>query len=203
MKLQPKLLVTYKLFFGLLGFSAIVTEIAVLAQRGLFNGINFFSYFTIQTNILVVVAFLLSVIATAAGKKYRALDVLRAATTVYILVVGIGFAVLLSGLEGVALTAVPWDNLVLHYIIPGAVLLDFIIDRPHTLIRFKTGLVWVLYPLAYVAYSLIRGESTGWYPYPFLNPNVSSYGSIAATVAGLTFLGIMLILFTTRLTRRP
>lgn len=57
---------------------------------------------------------------TAANKSPKWLDILRSVTAVYILVVGIGFAILLSGLEGVLLTAVPWDNTVLHYITPLA-----------------------------------------------------------------------------------
>ncbi len=196
------LLVSYKLFFSLLGFSAIVTEIATTVERGVFNPAHFFSFFTIQVNLLVFVTFLLSALIVASGKQRRWLDILRAIITVYILVVGVGFAVLLSGLEGVALTAVPWDNTVLHYILPVAVLVDFIIDRPKQKINFKTGLFWIIYPLVYVAYSLTRGAIVGWYPYPFLNPEVNGYGGIAVTVAGLVVLGVLLIWFVTSIYSR-
>lgn len=190
-------LIAYKIFFALLGFAAIVTEIVALLERGTFNTVNFFSFFTIQNNILVVVTFLLSALVVASGKKKLWLDVLRSMTTVYILVVGIGFAILLSGLQGVALTAVPWDNTVLHHIIPVAVLVDFLIDRPARKISFKEALVWISYPLLYVAYTLVRGSFTGWYPYPFLNPANGGYGAIAISVAGLLVLGIVLIWFVT------
>lgn len=186
-------LIAYKIFFALLGFAAIVTEIVVLLERGTFNAVNFFSFFTVQNNILVVVTLLLSALVVASGRQRRWLDILRGMTTVYILVVGIGFAILLSGLQGVALTAVPWDNTVLHYIIPAAVLIDFLIDRPARKISFKKSLVWISYPLLYVAYTLVRGSFTGWYPYPFLNPANGGYGSIAVSVGGLVLLGIVLI----------
>lgn len=202
MKTRAKALIGYKVFFALLGFSAIVTELAVVIERGSFNAVNFFSFFTIQTNILIFVTLLLSALATAYGKPQRWMDILRAASTVYILVVGIGFAILLSGLEGVALTAVPWDNTVLHYIIPIAVLIDYLIDRPSRKISFKTGIVWVAFPLLYVVYSLVRGSIVGWYPYPFLNPVSSSYGSVAVAVAGLLVLGIVLIAIVTWLSRQ-
>lgn len=39
-------MVGYKVFFGLLGFSALVTEIATIAAGGNWNPMNFFSYFT-------------------------------------------------------------------------------------------------------------------------------------------------------------
>jgi len=195
-------LVSYKLFFAFLGFSALVTEIATSVERGVFNPGNFFSFFTVQVNILVFITFVLSALVLASGKQRRWLDILRSITTVYILVVGIGFAILLSGLENVALTAVPWDNTVLHYIIPVAVLIDFIIDRPKKKISFKTGLLWIAFPILYVLYSLIRGALVGWYPYPFLNPELKGFGAVAVTVAGLVILGVIIIAFVTKLTKR-
>lgn len=189
---NKKLLVGYKLFFGLLGFSAIVTEIATIVERGVFDPANFFSYFTVESNILVFITLLLSAVAVALGKNGK-LDSLRSAVTVYILIVGLGFSFLLSGLEGVALTAVPWDNTVLHYIMPLAVLVDFLIDRPKRKLVFKQSLYWLLFPIAYVAYSLARGALTGWYPYPFLNPDTSGYGAIALTASCLLVLGVGLV----------
>lgn len=185
-------LISYKLFFALLGFSAIITEMAVTMERGTFKAENFFSYFTIETNILVVITLLMSAVAIAAGKSSK-FDLLRTATTVYILVVGIGFSLLLSGMGDVALTAVPWDNVVLHYIMPVAVLADFMTDRPRRRLGFKKALLWLLFPIAYAVYSLVRGGLTGWYPYPFLNPDVSGAESVVMTVVSLFVLGLALI----------
>src|SRR5687767_167458 len=166
---NKNVLIGYKLFFGLLGLSSIIIEIATIIERGRFNPVNFFSYFTIETNILVFITLLVSAIAVAMGKNGK-LDELRSAATVYILIVGIGFSVLLAGLECVVLTAVLWDNVVLHYIMPVAMLVDFLIDRPKRKVLFKKSLLWLLFPIIYVAYSLTRGALVGWYPYPFLNP---------------------------------
>lgn len=196
---KQNFLISYKLFFSLLGFSAIITEIATITERGNFNPVNFFSYFTIQNNILASIVLLLSALALAAGRKSRILDVLRGLSTVYILVVGIGFAILLSGLENSILTAVPWDNLVLHYIMPVAVLTDHIIDRPKTKLRFKNSLIWLLFPVSYLIYSLIRGAITDWYPYPFLNPAKEGYEGVALVSLGLLALSVALIWLSTDL----
>lgn len=185
-------LISYKLFFALLGFSAIITEMVVTIERGTFKAENFFSYFTIETNILVMITLLASAIAIAAGKSGK-FDLLRSATTVYILVVGIGFSVLLSGLKDVELTAVPWDNVVLHYIIPVAVFADFITDRPRRRLPFKKALLWLLFPIMYAIYALVRGGLTGWYPYPFLNPDVAGASSVVTTILALFALGLVLI----------
>lgn len=189
---NKKFLICYKLFFALLGFSAIVTEISTIAERGYFNPTNFFSFFTIQNNILVFLIFLLSALYVASGRIPVWLDKLRGAATMYIAVVGIGFAVLLSGLENTVLTAVPWDNIVLHYIIPIAAFVDLIIDRPKTELRFKKSLIWLLYPIIYVAYSLIRGAIVGWYPYPFLDPSEKGYVGVAVISVALLILASIL-----------
>ena len=199
--LDPRLIVGYRILLALLGFSAIVTEIATLVERGVFTPANFFSFFTIQSNILVVVTLLLSAVALAAGDRDR-FAALRAAVTVYILVVGIGFSLLLSNLQGVELTAVPWDNTVLHYIVPVAMLVDYLLDRPRRRLPFRASLLWLLYPLAYAAYSLIRGAIVGWYPYPFLDPETNGAGAVAVTVLGLIVLGVALIWVITRLSGR-
>ena len=199
--MHKKFLISYKLFFALLGFSAIVTEAATVIERGTFNVINFFSFFTIQVNSLAFIVLILSAVFLAANKS-KSLDILRAATTVYILIVGIGFAILLAGLEGVELTAVPWDNTVLHYIIPAAVLVDYLIDRPKTKLSFKKSLLWLIYPAIYVIYSLARGPIAGWYPYPFLNPNVTSVGQTATVVLCLFVLGTIFIAIAIKLSGR-
>lgn len=195
---KKDLLTGYKLVFALIGFSAIVTEIATLIERGTFAPIDFFSFFTVQTNILVVIALILSALAVA-GDEHSHRDRLRAAAVVYILVVGLGFSVLLAGLEGVQFTAVWWDNVVLHYIMPAAMLADYVLDRPRQRLSFHLSLVWLLYPIAYFAYSLTRGALTGWYPYPFLDPGLRGYGAIFVTALGLLGLSVVLIWVVTKL----
>lgn len=186
-------LIGYKVFFSLLGFSAVVTEIATIVERGRFNPVNFFSYFTIENNILISAVLLLSALMLAASKKSHLLDALRGLSTAFMLVVGIGFAALLSNVEGLVLTAVPWDNIVLHYIIPVAALIDYLLDRPRYTLAFKQSLVWLLFPIAYLAYSLTRGALTGWYPYPFLDPATGGYGSVALVSSGLLVLSVGII----------
>jgi len=188
---NKSLLVVYKLFFGLLGLSAVITEIATIVERGNFVPANFFSYFTIESNILVLAVLLLSALAVVAGKNDK-LSELRGSATVYILIVGLGFSFLLSGLENAQFTAIPWDNLVLHYIMPVAMFGDWLLDRPTRKLSFVASLVWLVFPTAYVGYSLIRGQLVGWYPYPFLNPTLHGYASVAVVVVGMLMLALAL-----------
>lgn len=183
-------LIIYKVLFGLLGFTAIATEIAILVERGLFNPVNFFSYFTILTNVLVFITFIASAIAVAHNINKK-LSVVRSAVTVYILLVGIGFSILLSGLSDVTFAAVPWDNAVLHYIIPLAVLVDYIIDRPLKT-DFNKALTWLTFPLVYLIYTMMRGALIDWYPYPFLNPQTHGFGLVILTVVGIVGVALLL-----------
>jgi len=193
MKTRSKLLISYKLLFALLGFAAVITEIAVISERGVFNAVNFLSYFTIQNNLIAVAALILGAVVMASGKQSKAIELFRGFATVFMVVVGIGFAILLAGVEGITLTAVPWDNTVLHYIMPVVIALDFLIDRPRTKFSFKKNLLWLLYPAVYFTYTMIRGAQTGWYPYPFLNPANNSLSSLIVTIAALFVLGVVLI----------
>ena len=181
------------MLFALLGFSAIVTEIATLAERGTFNSINFFSYFTVLSNVLAAGVLLISALVTARGSKHVVIDLLRGASVLYMVMTGIIFSVLLAGLDSDALTAVPWDNTVLHYIMPVAVLLDWILDRPKRKMVFQKNVLWITFPILYVTYSLIRGEIVGWYPYPFLNPAIKGYQAVIVVSAAITILVIGIV----------
>ena len=173
-------LIGCRIFFALLGLSAIVTEMAVLIERGRFMPANFFSFFTIESNIFAVIILILSALVLARDSQDGRMAALRAASTLHMIIVGVVFSLLLSGLD-VELTAVPWDNVVLHYIMPIVVVLDWLVDIPKVRIAFKRALIWVVFPIVYVIYSLIRGYIVGWYPYPFLNPGSHGYMGVIFT----------------------
>ncbi len=157
-----------RLIVSLLGFAAIITEIAVLQERSTFDASNFFSYFTILSNIFIVAILLVSTtkLKLVAMQSFQ---YLRGAATLYIAMTGVIFSLLLSGLENVAFTATEWDNLVLHYLIPLYAVIDWVLFKPPVKLRLKRSLLWLAGPILYVLYTLIRGSVTGWYPYPFLN----------------------------------
>ena len=126
-----------------------------------------FEYFTILTNFLVAVVF--SSLA-ARGTQMRASWIV-AGSMLSILLVGIIYALLLHGkveLAGGSAVA----NVLLHMATPVLVALFWIILTPKGELTWSHPLLWAIYPLAYLAYSLIRGGQTGKYPYPFLDPGL-------------------------------
>ena len=100
------------------------------------------------------------------------------------------YALLLSGTD--VDTATPWVNTVVHQLMPIAVIADWLLDPPRRQISFRDSLVWLVYPLAWTAYTLIRGPIADWYPYPFLDPANGGYGTVAGYVIGILILGAVL-----------
>jgi hypothetical protein len=177
--MNKKLMSRARIAFGILGFSAIITELLVLVARGTFILENFFSFFTILSNIMAVVFLIYYGISN--NNQSTKVQAIRGAITLYMLMTGVIFLFLLSGLKGVELTAVPWDNIVLHYIMPIFVVLDWFINPPRKRISIKTVGYWLIFPITYVIYTLVRGSIVGWYPYPFLNPSHTSYVQVVTT----------------------
>lgn len=200
---RKNLLVGYKFLCGLLGLSALITEVVVLVDRGTFDPGNFFSFFTVESNLFAAGMFLVSGIALLRGKQSAGLTMLRGAATVYMATTGIVFALLLSGIDSRLLTAIPWDNTVLHYLIPIAVVLDWLLDPPKRRIPFRRATIWLAYPLAYLPYTLVRGHITGWYPYPFLDPSDKGYLSVAIVCVGVAAVVLAVIWLISRIQRKP
>jgi hypothetical protein len=95
-------------------------------------------------------------------------------------------ALLLAGLQESLDTHIAWVDFTVHKLMPAVLVADWLLDPPRHRLSLKTGLVWLLYPLAYLVYTLIRGDRVGWYPYPFLDPATGGYGRVGITTAAIT-----------------
>lgn len=175
------LLAYARIGFGVLTLAAIAVQMEIALQRGS-DLANFFSFFTIQSNLLV--AFLLLIVGAGmltSQKPRRWFAFLRGAATLYMVITGIVFALLLSGLEQRLQMTVPWVNMVLHQLIPVVVLLDWVLFPPAFRFRFRQVVWWLAFPLAYLVYTLIRGPIVNWYPYPFLDVSQTGWLSVIVT----------------------
>jgi hypothetical protein len=124
------------------------------------------------------------------ARPSRTWDLIRGANVLYLTVTLIVFNLLLSGADvGVP---VPWVDTVLHRIFPIVVILDWLLAPPERL-YISEALIWLVYPVVWLVYTLARGAATGWYPYPFLDPAHGGYASVAAYVVGIFAGGIVLI----------
>ncbi|MBE4717235.1 Pr6Pr family membrane protein [Pseudarthrobacter sp. AB1] len=195
----------FRFWFALLGFLAIFFQLTHLLQNvpGASAG-NFFSYFTIESNIIAVITLAIAGWYAWQGESPRWLELLRGAATIYMTITGIVYSLLLSNID--VNTPIPWINVVLHYTIPTIMVIDWLVDLPRTRVPVRTSLIWLGFPLLYLVYSLIRGPIVDWYPYPFLDPRVSGYGTVAAmalAIAAGAFVFALVAAFSTRLHIAP
>ncbi len=188
------MLIGLRLSFGLLTLLALITAfIDFLSARGN-NPVNFFSFFTITTNLFVAV-----VLIVGAGYLVRRTepketdDIIRGSAVVAIAVVGLVFGLLLSHLET---GLIPWVNFVTHYLMPVVMVLDWLFQPPRTKLVPRHIWFWVIYPIAYLTYSLLRGAIVDWYPYWFINPHESPGGwSGVMLYSGAITIGFLLVSF--------
>ena len=183
------LLVAYRVGFAVLTLVAIAVQAADLQARGVLVPANFLSYFTIQSNLIAVAVFLIGAARWRAAPS-PAWDLVRGAALLVMTVTLIVFALLLSGTD--VDTALVWVDLVVHRVMPIALIIDWLIDPPSGRMSFRASLRWLVYPLAWVAYTLVRGALTGWYPYPFLDPQNGGYATVALYVVAILILGSIL-----------
>ncbi len=178
---RQRVLGIFRLFFALLTLAALGAQLSLGLRRDTFSVANFFSFFTIESNLIGSVVFLFTGFAALRAADTDRFAMLRGAATLYLTMTGIIYFLLLRGLEASLQTPVPWVNTVLHYLMPAALLVDWLVAPPGQKITFRRALRWALFPAAYVFYSLIRGPIVGWYPYPFLDVSENSYRQIALT----------------------
>ncbi len=161
---------------------AVLTGVALgfTAYRAALSGstglVNFFSYFTIDSNILGTLVLLAGGAALwRAGAG--AADLLRGAAALYLVITGIVYGVALAHYD--TPQVIPWVNTVVHRVTPLVFLLDWLADPPRRRIRLPRALVWLIFPELFLVYSLARGPVAQWYPYPFLDPRGHGYLYVA------------------------
>lgn len=174
-----------RLVFGLLTLTAITIQYVHLANLGVLDPVNYFSYFTNLSNIFVSVVFVISALYLIKHRQPSVLDdIVRGASVLYMAITGVVYGLLLSDIDVGGL--LPWVNVQLHYIMPLVVILDWLYQPQLSKLRLKQTLLWLIFPFVFLVYSLIRGAVIGWYAYPFLDPNkVGGYGGVLGYCIGI------------------
>lgn len=149
-----------------------------------------FSYFTIQSNLLLLVMAVMVARAPGAesvGARVVRLDALAAITlagTVY-------FVVLRPDADNEGLSVV--TNFMMHYFAPVAAIGLWLVVGPwhrYPAADLLRALVW---PVAWIVYTLIHGEISGWYPYGFADVAAKGYGRVAVNMAACALVFLALI----------
>jgi hypothetical protein len=156
--------------------------------------LNFFSFFTILVNTIVAVVLTRVAVGSAPGAS------MLGAATLYIAVVGITYSVALRHIwnpQGWQMVA---DRL-LHDLLPILAVLFWLVFAPKGRLVFRDILPWLLFPLVYLGYCLVRGAIDGWYPYYFIDASKLGYAVTARNALVVTALFGLLALVLVALDR--
>jgi hypothetical protein len=129
--------------------------------------INYLSYFTIETNLLIALG-LTIFCARPQAEQFLTRPSVTSALVVYIIMVGGVYAVLLRNLwhpQGVRLLA----DMVLHDAIPLLYPVYWRVFLPKGSLRRTDPAWWLVFPVLYFLYSMLRGAAYGIYLYPFID----------------------------------
>ncbi len=143
--------------------------------------VHFFSFFTIESNILSVVLALVGAVflIRSSGPDPLWFTWFRAGVVTYMFTTGVVYNLLLRGIELPQGSTLGWSNEVLHVVAPLIITLDWFLAPGRTPLEPKRIWAILVFPLVWAAFTLIRGPfatdtvygNDYWYPYPFLNPN--------------------------------
>lgn len=185
------------IFFGAaLGWFAVVMQFVLMVQCRVESltetTIRFFSYFTILTNSLA------TLYLTVLWLKKPSFLLTRfekpgflTAITLYIITVFTVYQFVLRGLwEPTGMQRLV-DEL-LHTAIPLGMFLFWMAYENKKQVSWKSIPTWLLYPLGYLIFILLRGNCSGFYPYPFVNVTELGMEKVL-TNSGILLLGFLIM----------
>ena len=204
------------------GVYAIMVVVALVLDFGFFRGeANFYilNYYTVLSNIACLVFFSIAHFQVektlkAGVKEFAWCPRGEAAVVFCIAVTGIVYATMLAPIDIASGNFFTFKNLMLHYIGPVMVLADWLLFGPKGRLRATDPLLWLLVPLAYFGYIVVRsafagdiGDSGSRFPYGFIDPAVQGgWGGVMRMVAlltvGMAALGYVIYLIDRLMARR-
>ncbi|MQY36187.1 hypothetical protein SRB17_41850 [Streptomyces sp. RB17] len=171
------------------------------------------SYFGVQAGILLAVAMLMS--ASRCWRARRPLSsTVTGAALLYVVISALVYHLLLAHttppFSMTGATTIPerwhgsWATLqILHTLTPAAAVLDWLLLTPAARLHLRQAATWLLYPLAYLAFYLIRAAclaptNPARYLYPFLDAATHGYRSTLANalLLGLAIYALAVLLVT-------
>ena len=164
-----------RLAMALALFGSIFWQISDRVSHNLFRPTEYFTFFTITSCLLTGLALTISGLRVLRNQpETKFLTLFRLTMAASMVIVGVIYNLLLTDSVDERDIGYDWPvipNLILHTYMPILVFLEWLITRTAVPLKLKS-VFWVLvYPFTWLAFAIVRGLVTNWYPYWFLNPN--------------------------------
>ncbi|MFN4057713.1 MAG: Pr6Pr family membrane protein [Roseinatronobacter sp.] len=166
---------------GLMALAALVAQTLVLMPGRSLGQVlwRLSGAFTILTNTLVAVTMLrVAIMGRRASFGWMSM------LTMSIIMVGVVYHALLADLR--ILTGLAWwADQGLHTLVPVAMAWFWLMEVARVDPRTGRPWLWLLWPMGFLVYALVRGRMTGRYVYPFLNVERIGWDGVALYVLGI------------------
>jgi len=161
-----------RLVVAAVGTAALVSYFFYTLGFSTFSTVNYFAYFTQQSNMANVLVLAVSGALSLRGRpEGRAFAAVHALVTTYVVVSGIVYGIILiESLSNDFAIGVPWSTQVLHFWIPGFLVVDWVLAPGRTRVSWAMLSVVLVFPVVWGIATIVRGADVGWYPYFFLDP---------------------------------
>jgi len=189
--MKPPITRSFAALVGLVAWFALLLQYGLLIAMTwsdvgpLFGTLRYFSFFTILSNLLVALTatFAALPVRSAIADFFRASRVRGAAALCIAVTCGIYFVLLAStwAPQGAQLLA----DVLLHYVDPALYVGWWIACAGHGRLAWSDALRWLLFPLGFLAWTLVRGAWLHEYPYPFVDVDALGFGTVARNALGL------------------
>ncbi len=178
-------------------FQALISAAAlygVAVQTGVFTGkldLSVLNYYTLMRNLLCAAYFALGAVKTArdGGTLWPHF---KGALVMVITVTGLVYHFMLSDGTFSMQNTVAVSNVLLHYIVPAASVLSWLLFDAKGRYRLSDPPKWLLLPNLYFVYAVVRvalggvlGRDGARYPYPFIDADVLGWGRTMLNVVAL------------------
>jgi len=77
------------------------------------------------------------------------------------------------------------SDYMLHYVMPLAMLVDWLAFTPRGDLRWRDAATWLVVPTLYGGWTLLHGALSGFYPYPFMDVAALGYAGVLLNMVGL------------------
>jgi len=180
-------LVTLLALVGQFTLSALVSKLGTTDYV-----IQFFSYFTILSNVLVLLCCFFTVFLAKSrlGIFFTNAQTITA-VTLYILIVALIYNSLLRFLLNTKGMLSLVDEL-LHVVTPLSFFLFWWLFCNKKVLRWHQIFYWLIFPLGYLLYTLWHGSVSGFYPYPFINVSELGIESVILNSLAMTLVFVLI-----------
>jgi hypothetical protein len=189
---------SFRLLIGVALLGSVAWQVLDRLANNIFRPTEYFAYFSIVGSIATgVLALVTGAYLLLSKSETKFLNIARLSAAVAMVVIGVVYHALLADAAGdvrdgdYAWPVLP--NEIIHTYAPIAVAIEYLVSLKSPKLRLRAALWVTVFPLAWLAFSIVRGLSTNWWPYWFINPNgEGGVGTVLFYVSAITIFFIAL-----------